>query len=314
MYRFVSSVNPVVLKMAYLREYNVNLLQSKLDDLMAAYPEIKAVLPDDMKARKLLVGNFRYLTKVYCAFTGYLNAKMDDEKAVIIKAFVDGGFKYSSHESKIGRFLKNPANGFEIHNCVYCDLEDVTTFTKADGTKVRKFETEHVLDKGICPLVALSLYNFVPSCGICNGPAVKGTKTIGDNENEIARLSPSAEGYDFEGKVRFEVKITNPNASDLKATTHIDDYEVDFDVQEAIYQKSIDLFELKGRYNVDKYKAELLKWMDKRRSNPNNMVQQFADFKKVSFDEMFEEMFELQLRKREHYTMEKARRDVMMMW
>ena len=110
------------------------------------------------------------------------------------------------------------------------------------------------------------------------------------------------------------MKITNPNASDLKATTHIDDYEVDFDVQEAIYQKSIDLFELKGRYNVDKYKAELLKWMDKRRSNPNNMVQQFADFKKVSFDEMFEEMFELQLRKREHYTMEKARRDVMMMW
>ena len=45
---------------------------------------------------------------------------------------------------------------------------------------------------------------------------------------------------------------------------------------------------------------ELLKWRDKRRSNPNNIVQQFADIKKVTFDEMFEEMFELNLRRREH--------------
>ena len=58
---------------------------------------------------------------------------------------------------------------------------------------------------------------------------------------------------------------------------------------------------------------ELLKWMDKRRSNPNNIVQQFADIKKVTFDEMFEEMFELNLRRREHYPMEKARREVMML-
>lgn len=314
MFRFVSSANPVVLKRAYLGEYNVKLLQKKLEELMRAYPEIKAVLPEDMSAKKLLVGNFKYLAKVYCAFTGFVNTKTDEEKAVIINAFVDGGFKYSSHESKIGKFLKNADNGFEIHNCVYCDLEDVTTFIKADGTKVRKFETEHVLDKGECPLVALSLYNFVPSCGTCNGPAVKGSKTIGDTEDEIARLSPSSEGYDFEGKVRFEVKITNPDVADLKPTTHIEDYEVDFDVQEEIYQKSIDLFELKGRYNVDKHKSELLKWRERRKYYTDNKVAEIARLMEVPFEEIIEEKFELQLRKREHYTMEKARRDVMMMW
>ena len=82
---------------------------------------------------------------------------------------------------------------------------------------------------------------------------------------------------------------------------------------ENIYQKSIDLFELKQRYNNKREKMELLKWRDKRRSNPNNIVQQFADIKKVTFDEMFEEMFELNLRRREHYPMEKARREVMML-
>lgn len=310
MYRFVSSQNPVRLKKAYLEEYNIKLLQDKLDKLMKAYPEIKAVLPDKISAKKLLVGNFKYLTRVYCAFTGYLNGKTTAEKDSIKNAFKKGGFNYDSHKSKIANFLTDLANGFEIHNCVYCDLEDVTSFTKANGSLVRKFETEHVLDKGECPLVALSLYNFVPSCGTCNGPAIKGTRTIGDTEAEIAKLSPSAEGYDFENKVRFEVKIVSPDIKGLNAINHAGDYEIAFNVREALYQKSIDLFELKQRYNNDKEKEALLTWREKRKKNPDNIVQQFADIRHVTFEEIFEEFFEL--KKRKHYPMEKARRDVML--
>lgn len=313
MYRFVSSRNPVDLKKAYLEEYDVKLLQKKLDRLLKAYPEIADVMPEDISARKLLIGNFKYLTKVYCAFTGYLEGKTVAEKRTIVSAFVSGGFNYDSHKGKIAKFLMDAANGFEIHNCVYCDLEDVTTFVRADGSRVRRFETEHVLDKGECPLVALSLYNFVPSCGTCNGPDIKGTRTIGDAEAEIARLSPSAEEYDFEGKVKFEVKMVTPGVADLNAINHAGDYEVGFVVMEAIYQKSIDLFELKPRYNHGNVKLELLKWREKRRSNPDNIVRQFAVLKNVSFEAMFEEMFELDLRRREHYPMEKARRDVMLM-
>lgn len=296
-----------------MEKYDINLLQRKLDRLMNVYPEIDAVLPDDISAKKLLTGNFKYLTKVYCAFIGYLNGKTSAEKQAIVSAFVSGGFNYDSHKGKIAKFLMDAANGFDIHNCVYCDLEDVTTFVKADGGRVRRFETEHVLDKGECPLVALSLYNFVPSCGTCNGPAIKGTRAIGDTEAEIARLSPSAEGYDFEGKVKFEVKMVTPGVADLNAINHAGDYEVGFIVGEALYQKSIDLFELKPRYNHGNVKLELLKWREKRRSNPDNIVRQFAVLKNVSFEAMFEEMFELDLRRREHYPMEKARRDVMLM-
>lgn len=250
---------------------------------------------------------------MYCAFTGVVSVKSDDDRKAIVDAFKKGGFNYDNHKSDIAQFLMNPVNGFEIHNCVYCDLEDITSFTKVNGTKVRKFETEHVLDKGECPLVGLSLYNFVPSCGTCNGPAIKGTKTIGDTENEIARLSPSAEGYDFENKVNFEVKIVTPGIKDLNAINHAGDYEVDFNVSEALYQKSIDLFELIPRYNHGNVKLELLKWREKRRNNPDDEVKRKADMMNVPFDKMFEEMFELELRRREHYPMEKARRDVMLM-
>ena len=312
MYRFVSSRNSVELKKAYLKEYDIPKLQRKLDRLMAKYPEIKAVLPDDISAKKLLVGNYKYLTRVYCAFTGYLNRKTTEEQNSIKAAFINGGFKYDSHKKKISKFLVDAANGFEIYNCVYCDMEDVTTFTKANGNKVRKFETEHVLDKGRCPLVGMSLYNFVASCRMCNGPAIKGTKTIGDTESEIARLSPTAEGYDFTNKVKFEVKMLTPGVEDLKATSCLDDYEIDFNVSEALYQKSIDLFELKSRYNHHIEKLELLKWCEKRKMYPDSKVQKIADDLMIPFGEMFEELFELDIRKREHYPMEKARRDVML--
>ena len=132
-------------------------------------------------------------------------------------------------------------------------------------------------------------------------------------EAEIARLSPSADGYDFEGKVKFEVKMVTPGVADLNAISHAGDYEIGFDVKEALYQKSIDLFELKPRYNHGREKLELLKWREKRRSNPDNIVRQFAALKRVPFETMFEEMFELELRRREHYPLEKARRDVMLM-
>lgn len=314
MFRFKSSVNPVELKRRYLKKYKMKSLQRKLNALLAAYPEIKDELPDDCDAKKLLIGDFKYLTKVYFAFTGVLEGKSDDEGKVIRKAFVDGGFDYKNHSGNIGKFLTDPANGFEIYNCVYCDLEEVTSFVKGAGVKVRGFETEHVLDKGECPLVALSLYNFVPSCGTCNGAAVKGTKTIGDTLDEVVKLSPTVNGYDFEEKVRFVVNYLNPKADDLKALTHLGDYEIGFDVKDCIYQKSIDLFELKSRYNKDVPKSELIKWWRRKRIYTDNKLKEVAADLGMTLEETIEEQFELNLRRTKHYPMEKARRDVMMMY
>lgn len=313
MFRFVSTENPVELKRRYLAKYNYKLLQKKLVGLLTLYPDIKDALPTDITAKKLLIGNFKYLAKVYCAFVDVMGNKSDEDKKTILEKFVQGGFRYDTHSSDIKQFLLDPTNEFDIYNCVYCDLESVREFTKVNGRKVRKFETEHVLDKGECPLVAMSLYNFVPSCGTCNGADLKGTRTIGDIEEEIAKLSPTAEGYDFDEKVNFVVDVLNPNAPDLRSLDHPDDYEISFDLKNKLYQKSIDLFELKQRYNEKLVKEELLFWREKRKNNPDNIVRQIADIRKVSFDELFEEYFELKKNKRNHTPMEKARREVMMM-
>lgn len=36
------------------------------------------------------------------------------------------------------------------------------------GVAKRQFDIDHFLPKGKCPPVALSLFNFVPSCPVCN--------------------------------------------------------------------------------------------------------------------------------------------------
>lgn len=313
MFRFVSSKNPAELEKAYLAKYDVGLLQNKLEILMVKYPDIKLVLPDDITAKKLLIGNFKYLVKVYLAFTHYINGKAQKEKTAICTEFVEGGFNYKNHSEKIAAFLTDKNNGFDIYNCVYCDLVNVRAFIKSNGKLVRRFETEHVLDKGICPLVALSLYNFVPSCTTCNSAALKGANTIGDTEDEIVKLSPTVDGYDFDGNVKFDVKIVTPGAENFNAVSHADDFEIDFIIKENVYQKSIDLFELKQRYNNKLEKIELLNWRDKRYKYPNNVIQQMAKLLDIPFDEMFEDMFELNLRRDLHSPMEKARREVMML-
>lgn len=311
MYRFSSSLPIATLKSRYLNKYNLSLLQRKFDVVKNRYPNLFAVLPADISARKLLVGNFDYLAKIYFAYKAYV-ANIPEADANAISTDLNGVFKYSSHSTKIRDFLIDPNNGFEIFNCIYCDLVSVRVQTMPDGTTKRKFETEHVLDKGECPLVALSLYNFVPSCKTCNGADYKGTNPVGNTENEVVKLSPTSFGYDFAGQTKFVVNPRNPNFDDLDSQNHPDDYEIDIVYKDNIYKTSSDLFGLIARYNERIVLVDMLKFRDQARSNPLNIVKQFAEIKGCTIEEMYNELFELDLRRREHYPMEKARRDIML--
>lgn len=311
MYRFSSSLPPATLKARYLKKYNLNLLQQKFENLKAQYPNLFAALPADISARKLLICPFDYLAKVYFSYKNFVASLTEAEQDNVNNA-LKGIFKYSSHSSKIRDFLVDPTNELEIYNCVYCDLESVRVQIMPDGTKKREFDTEHVLDKGECPLVALSLYNFVPSCRTCNGLNYKGTNPVGGTESEVVKLSPTSFGYDFAGQSRFVVNPKNPDFDDLVSQKHPEDYEIDIIFKDPIYKVSSNLFGLITRYNERVVLVDMLKYRDKARSNPLNIVRQFAEIKGCTIEEMYNELFEFDLRRREHYPMEKARRDIML--
>lgn len=71
----------------------------------------------------------------------------------------------------------------KIRTCPYCNRNYTFTVKSSCSTEVRAFTTrpefDHFYNKSQHPLLALSFYNLVPSCSICNHG--KATENIGIN-------------------------------------------------------------------------------------------------------------------------------------
>lgn len=130
------------------------------------------------------------------------------------------------------------------------------------------FDLDHVLDKGSCPIVALSLYNFTPSCQVCN-EKLKRTQNIGTTDAELRKLSPTSPDYDFDNNVTITVLPKKLTCSTFGFETHKDDYGIEFKCTDADYQKTIDLFRLRERYNYHKVEALRLLDLKERYSDAN---------------------------------------------
>lgn len=306
MYKFVSKKNIRSLHTAYKKLFSQDL-DAKWNKQVAACPNLANGMLPGMTAKKLLTADFGILVKVYLFFTQYVKALSENDKDQVMAA-AKKVFTYNSYKGKISDFLLEQTHQFEIWNCVYCDMEKVSPFNHK-GKKVRRFETEHVLDKGNCPLVALSLHNFVPSCGTCNGPAIKGVKTIGDTEAEMKKLSPTNPSYDFWNNVLF---VVNPktNVSWKRREDNPQNFEIDFVYKDADYQKSVDLFGLKSRYNNDCL-MDALRLLDKKDRFTPVMLKSYAELEGCSEAEIYEREFLIDTYRKEHKRYRKIREDLL---
>ena len=65
------------------------------------------------------------------------------------------------------------------------------------------FDLDHFLPKSKCPIVGLSFKNFVPSCSVCN-EKLKRDDMLGNlNRDDLLRLSPTSDLYDFDENVNI---------------------------------------------------------------------------------------------------------------
>lgn len=63
------------------------------------------------------------------------------------------------------------------NTCVYCNRQYIFTVDDNDNNHITRPEFDHYLQKSKYPFYALSLYNLIPSCHICNS-SCKGTKEL----------------------------------------------------------------------------------------------------------------------------------------
>lgn len=115
----------------------------------------------------------------------------------------------------------NPAYGayslvksLDIEVCPYCNRMNTNTiFTKQGKTRAR---LDHWFDKSRYPYFALSFYNLIPSCHVCNSD-LKNTKRFSFNDH----IHPYTEGFEKEfkfatGVTQATYKSGNPNSLNVK--------------------------------------------------------------------------------------------------
>lgn len=226
--------------------------------------EFKMLLPTQLK--KLMILPYTKLAEIYDTYATLRLDEKDDLHLALKELFSytkEKGGRFNALSDSIIDFFKNKNNGFDIHTCHYCDMTYINYFQYEEVTKSGKrrgirtqFDLDHVLDKGRCPLVALSLYNLVPACPTCNGPHIKGKRVMDVNLNQRQKLSPTSNLYDFDNQVKIWLRPKIERITNMDFLKHMDDYELDFDtLSDADYDKEIDFFYLKERYNYHKCEA-----------------------------------------------------------
>lgn len=115
------------------------------------------------------------------------------------------------------------------------------------------FDLDHVLDKGSCPITALSLMNFVPSCQVCN-QKLKKSVPLGDRSTNrpIEHLSPTSPLFDFDNKVELRImpipKADGSLPNPAFAIDERDYFDIEFHALDHDFDHFISLFLLNERY------------------------------------------------------------------
>jgi hypothetical protein len=185
-----------------------------------------------------------------------------------------------------------------ISNKTFNDLE----------AKYSHFTLDHVLDKATYPLIALSLYNFVPSCYACNSKFKKNKQFITNHSTSF--LSPTSNNFSFDEDVKFKLFFYNGKSiSDIREKN---DYILDFEYlrYEDEYKKYIDTFKLKGRYIF--HKDEVIEMIKLKEKYSKSQIKEISDIVKstsmqVKKDIFGKELFEDNLVKK---SMSKFRKDI----
>lgn len=232
-------------------------------DFVEAVSSLNALLPATLD--ELLIKPYTELVDIYEEYVAKETYITDDlnkraKRLFSYDAYEYEGVKGPKQSSRIARFFMKHANDIQLYTCHYCDMAYINTYPTGKRKMNNHFDLDHVLDKGKCPIVALSFFNLVPVCPVCNG-RIKSTKQVAQTTAERKKLSPTNPNYDFEDKVTIWVDHPAGKCSTFGFEKRMDEYELKFDCHRDLdYQKEIDFFRLIPRYNY--HKCEALRLMD----------------------------------------------------
>lgn len=268
-----------------------------------------AVFTDTVE--ELMTSSFEHLAQVHEDFVNVMNTITPSEKRRILNYLKSKVFNYDckksgciQHHKDITEFFIDNADSLHVHTCFYCDIAYINTYK--DGiTNRTHFDLDHALGKAECPLVALSLHNFVPSCTICN-QRLKVKKHLASTTRGIVNVAPCSEKFD--GDKKIHIKVSQMKTCTSGFMKHKDCYCITFDAIDE-YKEYVERFKLEDRYNY--HKCEALRLLDLKRKYPTSLIRKLARITSQTTDELREDIFGKEFGKENHRCFGKLRRDIL---
>jgi hypothetical protein len=217
-----------------------------------------------------------------------------NKKGLLVK--IKDLFKY---EKKYQRSVLTPffTKNFNFKTCFYCNKDYISNFEKKENSKefTSTFQLDHFYDKGTYPYLALSFYNLIPSCYVCNAK-VKGSKNTFTRDSKVdifeneTCLSPNNKDFNFENKVKFKLFLDK----DCK-NLHIKDKEdIDIPLKEQFsneYDKYIEVFKLNERYKA--HKDIVYEMMINAQRYPESRLKELQNLTGIPFQQIRKDIFNL---------------------
>ena len=204
---------------------------------------------------QLFVASWRELIRIYYSFSKLVKKKkISDSDLQSLKKC----FPYTNHRDKIDRFIVQNMEYSNSTTCAYCDAA-LVSFKSADYMSFDgndSYEWDHFLDKSDCPIIALSLHNFVPVCHRCNH--IKSSNIFGDSIKQTSQLSPMNIRYDFEHGVYFSIEMPKDQILKIKNIQQFHPFIVKETYLNNIYRKEINVTHVINRiYNDEGVQKEI---------------------------------------------------------
>lgn len=200
---------------------------------------------------------------------------------------LDKIFKYKNkYDDKIADFFVKHAAELHINSCYYCE----TAYINVYHTKKRQFDVDHFIPKEKCPILGLSLFNFVPSCQVCNS-RIKLSKILGKVKADYEAFNPAGEHYSFDSNVRIHLRKKPGYKHDL---SNPDAYYIYFRCKNG-FRKDVRFFHLQERYEFHKLAAIRIKKL--RQQYPLSARRKIARMLGVSESVVKEDLFHEQFMK-----------------
>ncbi len=129
-----------------------------------------------------------------------------------------------------------------VQVCPYCNRQYITSYYR-NGTNTTTADLDHFYVKSKFPLFALSLFNFIPSCQVCNSRMKRS-----DFKDAVY---PYEEGFDNDAVFKTEKDIICINQiPDIKDCKPVLEVVCNDKEKEKRIQNSIDLFNLDDVYAI----------------------------------------------------------------